>query len=71
MSRNVSKVQLFSWKNIHSCDVCPYNIDALNMNGYPTAFCYREGKKINVNCPVYEGSVDPERLRQAGGRKKK
>lgn len=50
-----SKVMFFDWKESVRCRDCPYLIEHGFMNGMPTTFCDRHGRKANAYCPVFEG----------------
>lgn len=45
----------FDWKESVRCRDCPYLIEHGFMNGMPTTFCDRHGRKANAYCPVFEG----------------
>lgn len=49
-----SKVMFFDWKESVKCRTCPYLVEHGFMNGMPTTFCDREGKRMNPYCPVCE-----------------
>lgn len=50
-----SKTVFFDWKESLRCRGCPYIVESGFMNEMATVFCWKEGRKHNPNCPIYEG----------------
>lgn len=56
MAEIISRVQFFRRKSIPiECRRCPYARKFIMPDGYPTSFCTSVGKRVNIECPVYEG----------------
>ena len=56
MAEIISRVQFFRRNTIPAeCMRCPYARKFKMPDGYPTSFCVSTGKKVNTECPVYEG----------------